>query len=669
MSLLKYNYFLGNAINEDLNKSRKFLKEREIIKQAATSLGLISKDLDYELKSGTKRTLNISDFSSEQQEKINKKIREIKLSEQELKSLEKDEGFIKLRELLKDNLGYLYNFTYMYYVEMTPISEIEDMYRKLIEYKQILDKLVEIPEVGKKFDINFINPSIPDENEHRTNSEILADGLQKLESYKKVKKVLDTLTPKLKKAYKDCSEILKDEVVQVAVAFDSLSDEKAEGEKISIKEKVWKNFFGELRTDTDEFLPDGKKNPNFGKKVYKSRLKRFEDSNNPIRDFVKAAQFHLAASEKNGYIEKKNKIEDCNETFGVNGCDIIFDKEGILIVQIKSHLANKFMNSHTEHCIVNYESYWNSYLGEYNIQYYIYNLNLSSLDDYNTIGVTIKPDRTWSNAACQTARNKNINNFKKLLNDWEKKYNIGESLFDKLVPLSDEEIEQRKKAKEAERKIVEKGITIDQIKEYVTVYGANINKDSCRALVNAVDEDDYDKTKYILSLGGDPNLLKDAASAISKAKDLRTIKLLVAFGANMQGDVFKNILDDIEAVNFCLKAGMDPNFANNRPFRDIIKGSYVDRNNIGESNLEVFKSLLKYGGRLYSDTGRNMFLNWALDYARFELIDYLEGIGTTFPKEEWEEAQSKWIKHNRSIPEEKLEEVKIYVAKKIESYK
>lgn len=666
MQLFKYNQFLGKAINEDLNKSRKFLKEREMLLQAAKSLDFINKDLEYELKNGERRSLKLSDFSNEEQEKIKQKLKELKISEENLKQLEKDTGFIKLRDLLKDNLGYLYNFVYMYYTEMTPISEIEDMYKKLIDYKQILDKLVEIPEVRKKFDINFINTNIPNEEEHRTNSEILAEGLEKLESYKKVKKIVDTLPSKMKKAYKESSELLKNEMIQIAEAFDSLSDDIADGEKISIKEKIWKNFFGEMRMDTDEFLENGKNNPNFGKKVYKSRLKRFEESENPIRDFIRAAKSHLEASQKSGYSEKIEKITECNEKFGINGCNIIFDKNGIIILKINSYASNKFMNSHTNHCIVSYESYWNSYQGEYNVQYYLYDINISSLNEYNTIGVTIKPDRTWSSGACQTARNTNVSNLKKLLSDWKKEYDIEEDLFDKLEPLSNEEVEKRKKSKEAERKIVEKGITIDNIKEYVTVYGANINKDNCRVLVNAVEENDYEKSKYILSLGGDPNLLKNDSSAISKANNLDIIKLLVTFGADMNSYVFKNIVNDAESVEFCLKAGMDPNFGNSKAFRDTIKGSYINKNDIGESYLDTFKLLLKYGAKLYNETGRNMFLKWALDYARFDMIDYVIEKGITFPKSEWEETSLRWINHNRNVNEKKLEEIKLYIAKMIE---
>jgi hypothetical protein len=656
MKLFKYNQFLRPK-NDDLNKSRKFLKEREMLMIAITSLGLLSKDLDYELKNGERRSLKISDFTPEEQQQIKLKLREIKLSDQDLKKLEKDEGFVKLKELLKDNLGYLYSFIYMYYVEMTPIQEIEEMYKKLIEYKQILDKLVEIPEVGKKFDVNFIDANLPNEDEHRTNSEILAEGLDKLADYKKVKKILDTLTPKLKNAYKNATDLQKEEITQIANAFDNLSDEMYD-DTISVKDRIWKNFFGEMRTDSDEYLPDGKKNPNFGKKVYKSRLKRFEDSDNPIRNFISAAKSHLAASEKSGYSEKIEKITDCNDKFGINGCDVVFDQKGILIIKINSFASNRFMNSHTNHCIVNYESYWNSYQGEFNVQYYIYNINLSSLDEYNTIGVTIKPDRTWTSGACQTVRNTSVNNFKKVLKDWEKEYQIDVDLFSKLEPLSKEEVERRKKAKEAERKIVERGITLEQLKEYVTVYGANVNKDNCKALVNSVEEENYEKTKYILIIGGDPNLLKGENSAISKAKDLDTIKLLVTYGANMEGEVFKNIITDVDAVEFCLKAGMDPNFNNSLPFRTVIRGSYKNKNDIGESYLDVYKVLLKNGAKVYNDIGRNMVLKWALDYARFDIIEYTQKT-FKFTKDEWEAAY-KWIKHGSHVNDETKEKVKEY---------
>lgn len=664
MNLFKYNDFINKPINENLDKSRKFLKDRELIKLAARQLNLINKDLEYDLKSGDKKVLSLSDFNEEDQAKIRTKIREINLDQDQLRKLEQDADFIKLKDLLKDNLGYLYNFVYMFFVEKTPFDEIEQMYRKVIDYKQILDKMVEYPDVAKKFDANFINPNIPNEKEHRTNSEILAEGLDKLDSYKKVKKILDTLTTKLKKSYKDTSDVLKEELEQVAKLFDELPNDKVEGEDTTVKERIWKNFFGEMKEDTDELLPNGSKNPNFGKMVYKSRLKRFEETSNPIRELIKAAKAHLEGSSKDGYTERVEKISKCNDLFGVNGCDIVFDQGGIMIVTIKSYAANKLLNSHCNHCIVNWESYWYTYLSDYNIQYYIYNFNLSSLDEYSTIGVTIKPDRTSPAGACQTIRNTSIgNNFKKILKGWEKEYNIEDDIFQQLEPLSSEEVEKRKKAKEAERKIVEKGISIDQIKEYVTVYGANINKDDSRALINAVSEDDYEKVKYILSLGADPNLAKGTNSALSKATNLDMIKLLISSGADMIGEVFNNIAHDSKAVEYCLKAGMDPNFTKSMPLRTVAKGTYKV-GNIGEGFFDSFVVLIKNGAKMYDERGKNMILRWVADKCRMDMLKYLETEGYKFPVKEWKEALE-WMEHNPNSEEVNRETVD-YIKNKIE---
>ena len=193
--LSKYNKFLNlEPLNENLDKSKKFLKEREMLKIAATELGLIQGELKYEIEEGRKKTLRMSDFTPEQQQELRQKLREIRLSDEQIRGLERDPEFIKLRELIKDNIGYLYNFVYMYYVEMTPYNEIEALYNDVLEFRPLLDRLKDIETVGKKFDINFIDPTIPNEKEHRTNSEILTEGIEELKSYRKVKKIIDPLS-------------------------------------------------------------------------------------------------------------------------------------------------------------------------------------------------------------------------------------------------------------------------------------------------------------------------------------------------------------------------------------------------------------------------------------------------------------------------------------------
>ena len=51
MRLHKYNQFLGDkSINEDVNKSKKFLKERHLLRKAAEEMGLITGELEQQLK-------------------------------------------------------------------------------------------------------------------------------------------------------------------------------------------------------------------------------------------------------------------------------------------------------------------------------------------------------------------------------------------------------------------------------------------------------------------------------------------------------------------------------------------------------------------------------------------------------------------------------------------
>ena len=668
----KYNSFLElKPLNENLAKSKKFLKEVAILKTTANKLGYIDDDLEYKMKEGEIKTLTLKHFTPEQQKELRYNMRSVKLSDNQIREIEQNKEFVKLRELLSQNLGYLYPFVYMYFVEKIPFNEIESMYNDVIEYKSTLDQFKTMEEVGKKFDVNFIDPNIPNDKETRTNAEILADGLERLKDLRKVKKILDTLPSSLKKEYKKASVLDKQGMVEIAVAFDEIPDgDKETGEKdhsgnpITKKERIWKNFFGELKKDTDEFLPNGQANPKYGKLVYKSRLRRFESMSNPIRELVRAAKAHLDASlSGDGYSERLEKIERCNDKFGVMGAEIVLHENGVMIVQVNSHAANSFLNSHCNHCIVNYSSYWDSYLGDYNKQYYIYNFNLSSMEDLSTIGVTIKPDRTWPSGGCQSMRNNGIpsfgmGQFKNILKGWEEEYGIETDLFNALEPMSDEEIEKRKRAKVAEREIVRKGITIEQIKQYVKEDGADINKDNAKALVNSVEEDDYEKTKLCLSLGASPNLAKGNESPISKAKNIDMIKLLVKYGSDMTGSVFNNILHDIEALDYCLKAGLDPNFSNSMPLRKVIKGSWESKENIGDSYFEAFKLLLKYGAKLVNDAGRIMVVKYASEFKRIDIIQYLidEGYAKDFDDSVWIES-IKWLKHARKTSEEDKQEI------------
>jgi hypothetical protein len=650
MKLFKYNQFLGDKpLNENLDKAKKFLKDTYLLTQAATNLGFVEGELKAQLDHKEKRSLTLGDFTPEQQSEIRLKLRELRLKDDEVRTIERNSEFLKIRELLgQQYIGWTYPFTYFYFVEMVSLEELftneESLLNKLIEYKGLLDKL------PKKFDQNFIDINIPN------NAEILIDGLDSLEDYRKIKKVIDKLTPVLKKDYNDSPEVIKGQFAEVSRGFEQLG-----GKDEAKKEKLWKSFFGEVRTIESDQVIHGKAYKK-GDKRYFGPLSRYTN----IREFIKAAQNYLKSSENETILAFYDKINTCNERYGFLGADTVYEENGILIIEVKSFQANQFLNGHTRHCIKDYSSQWENYVASHNNkQYYIYNFNIPQYDNYSTIGITIQPGQ--SIRACHAKDDAGISgSVKGILKKWEGEYDIKEDLFAQLKPMTDEEIQRRERAKIAEREIVKKGLTIEQIKQYVKEDGANINKDNAKALDNAVEEADLEKVKVILELGASPNLKKGPDAAISKAKGLDMIKLLVSYGSDMTGDVFTQVLDDEDALEYCLKAGLDPNFNNFAPFRKVTKGSWINKDQIGESYFDAFKMLLKYGAKLSDERGRNMIIKWAGEYARFDILEYLSenGQAKSFTDADWKDGIL-WINHSRKINEEKKKEVLDYLQSQI----
>ena len=655
MKLFKYKQFLGeNSINENLDKAKKYLKDRFLLRTAAEELGFIEGELKAQLDHKEKRSLTLGDFTPEQQTEIRLKLRELRLKDDQVRNIERDPDFLKIREALgQQYIGWTYPFTYFYFVEMISMEELftrvntetkepDNILFKLIEYKGLLDKL------PKKFDQNFIDVNVPN------NAEILIDGLDSLEDYRKIKKVIDKLTPILKKDYNDSPEVIKGQFAEVCRGFEQLG-----GKDEVKKEKLWKSFFGEVRTIESDQVIHGKSYKK-GDKRYFGPLFRYKN----IREFIKAAQNYLKSSENETIIAFYDKINSCNERYGFLGSDTIYEDNGILIIEVKSFQANQFLNGHTRHCIKDYSSQWDNYVSNHNNkQYYIYNFNIPQYDNYSTIGITIQPGQ--SVRACHAKDDANIQStIKTILKKWEGEYDIKDDLFGQLKPMTDEEIMRREKAKIAEREIVKKGLSIEQIKSYVREDGANINKDNCVALLHAVEENNFEKAKVILELGGSPNLRSKVDSIINKAQNLDMIKLLVSNGSELTGEVFNNICNDLDAVEYCLKQGLDPNFDNSLPIRRSCKGSWKTKDDIGEGYYDVFKLLVKYGAKLSDSGGRNMAIKWAAEYGRLNFIDYMleKGVKTGF------KAALSWLKHSRKIPDDKKVITIAYLDDKIKQY-
>jgi ankyrin repeat protein len=661
MKLFKYNQFLGEKpLNENLDKAKKFLKDTYLLTAAATDLGFVEGELKAQLDHKEKRCLTLGDFTPEQQSEIRLKLRELRLKDEEVRNIERNPDFLKIREYLgQKHIGWTYPFTYFFFVEMVSMEELftrvekievdgkeieapNNILSKLVEYSGLLDRL------PKKFDANFIDPNIPN------NAEALIDGLDSLEDYKKIKKVIDKLTPVLKKDYMDSPEVIKDQFAEVCRGFDQLG-----GKDEVKKERLWKSFFGEVRIiDADQVI-HGKAYKK-GDKRYFGPLFRYKN----IREFIKAAQNYLKSSENDSIIAFYDKINACNEKYGYLGSDTVFEDNGILIIEVKSFQANQMLNGHTRHCIKDYSSQWENYVGNHNNkQYYIYNFNIPQYDNLSTIGITIQPGQSIRAAHAKDDANI-LSSVKNLLKKWEGEYDIKEDLFAQLKPMTQEEITRRERAKVAEREIVKKGLSIEKIKQYVKEDGANINKDNCVALLHAVEENNHEKAKVILELGGSPNLRSKADAIVNKAQDLDMIKLLVSNGSELTGEVFNNICNDVNAVEYCLKQGLNPNFDNSLPIRRCCRGGWKNIDDIGEGYLDVFQLLVKYGAKLADDSGRNMPVKWAAEYGRLDFIDIMieKGVRGGF------KAALTWLSHSRKTSPEVKKRTIEYLEDKIKQY-
>jgi hypothetical protein len=126
MKLFKYDQFLGEKpLNENLDKAKKLLKDTYLLTTAANNLGFIEGELKAQLDNKEKRSLTLGDFTPEPQAEIRLKLRELKLKDEEVRTIERNPDFLKIRELLGQKyIGWTHPFTYFYFVEMLSLEEL-----------------------------------------------------------------------------------------------------------------------------------------------------------------------------------------------------------------------------------------------------------------------------------------------------------------------------------------------------------------------------------------------------------------------------------------------------------------------------------------------------------------------------------------------------------------
>ena len=709
MKLFKYNQFLGDTIlNENLDKSKKFMKDIFILNTAINGKGIENffsqsdaENLKVELDRGKgRKDLEITpadciSLTGEKRKELSAEMMKIKVDDVKLNQLISSDEFLSVKNLsatcsityydvktesevttdkgfllYRDNPIWLFNFIYFYYAENISIDDLRDNYIRLIENKDFLSTF------DKSFDLNFIDIKTTN------NFEKLQDFLNKIPIKRYYKKFESDLPKHLKRSLKESPQVVKDQFSDMASGFGALTPDQIKG------------FWGQMMMDDRE----GSRTK--GQIVFRSPISIFPD----IRKLIEVANGYLNSVGNSSFVDFYKKFQDCNLKFQNSGADQVFLDNNILILEVKSYGANRLLNGHTTHCIVTSLNQWNNYVENdrqgrsvaENRQYYIYNFNLLPSNSIWTIGVTIEPDPKTN--YIRAAHNKTdggvsgtlINTMKEWGNEYGinavatvKAKQLGASdsdiakygpVFCLLRPITSEQLEFRRKSREAEIEIVKPGKTKEQIEEYVKRYGANINHQDrtsrlC-ALDYAVREDDLEKAKLILSLGGTPNLRDDKKVAIiNGAKSLAMVQLLVEHQSIMTPQCYETVCNDINAVEYLLNNNVDPNFENSLPARRSCKGSFDERNyertgDRGNAYLDTFKLLVEKNVKLSDARGRIMVLKWASEYGRKEILQMCDEMGITSG---WIGAYT-WAFNSRKLNNNDLKEVADMIIPYIEKY-
>lgn len=87
--------------------------------------------------------------------------------------------------------------------------------------------------------------------------------------------------------------------------------------------------------------------------------------------------------------------------------------------------------------------------------------------------------------------------------------------------------------------------------------------------------------------------------------------------SNITSEAFDNIYHDPEAVEYCLKAGIDPNSGRKSFIRKCIKGNWKSKEDIGEPYYKSIDLLVKYGATYLTKEN----FRTAVFYGRIKIID------------------------------------------------
>lgn len=610
MKILNYKNFITEGrspeiLLENVAQAKKLLKDTYILNK------LMTQDTNYKTdKSGTtildkdNVPVKLSDIPQEIKDEAKKNFRTIKLTEEEVRSVERDPKFGKIRELLGDKLGYSYMFLYFFLVEQIPFEELQSLVTNLEDKRDLLTKT-------RRPINNYIDTNIPN------NYEQLIDDLEDLNRYKKAKKFIDEFTSDLKRDYATAAKYVKDNLVSVANAFDSLGQETNGKINLEKQRATQKRFFDKIRR-------------------YKT-----------VRELLVAAESFLKSEANNNLSKFYDSIDKCNKKYGNYGVKVLYDENSLFILECLSFAACKELFSNTSWCIASSLSQWDNYVGGenvYNKQYMIMNFNLSPSDNESAIGITI--ESTGKVRACHLKNDAGASGtYMSIFNKFERDLGLEKGFINSgLSPMSPADVDLKKRRNVANREVVKKGLSLEQIKKYIVDDGADVNIKNGEALDNAVQENNIEKVKLLLDYGASPNLRGRSDASVNKATSFEMLTLLIKHGSELTIHVLKPLVKDYNAVVFCLENGLDPKSENDGLVRLVINSSDSE-----EDILKTIKLLHESGASL--DSNRTLNLKNLVIKNLWLVVDYFIENGY---KDQYE-GIFKWIPSHIGLSKENKE--------------
>jgi len=518
---------------------------------------------------------------------------EDKLTDEEIRDLEKDPYFLKIKDMLSQSPNLTYLFTKTFFKDWYSQWEGSEFEKKrcMDDLKGIYDSIKSKRDLWGLLPMPFDKYAAlePDEKDHRPSIERLTDDWREVLSTLNGKQYfINRLLPFQKKWFKDAPESIMKKVNIIGDSFAAFGT-KDDGSIDAEENKMMNDdFFIKFRN---------------GKRV--EYVARFQT----LGELIKGAEDYINTASKNSYKYVRDKIEEANRRCGLeNGVDIIWEDRGLMVVEIKSFSANVIVNANTSHCIKNSLGTWNSYvsLEQLRRQYYIYNFNLSSSDSNSVIGVTI--DKKGTPIYAHAKRDEG---FLGSLSSYMKSNKIPMETLEAYTPEEQQNILRRL---DANKTLRNDGANYELIKDALE-RGGDVNVDNGLPLKNAVSRGDLKSVKLLIDAGARVNLRKEndlvdkLNQKISPKENLEIISILISNGLEINQSSYRSITNQLKGISIfsvvkvMLESGLDPNQMSGRLLRDGISRKdkeWVEQLskynlNFAARNYMVFLSLLQQG--------------------------------------------------------------------------